>query len=147
MAKKNWLALGLTPIVALGLIAGVACGGDDDDDSNGGGSTPEVTQPAQNGGSNNSGNSGDATNEIPEGAPVIDQDNLKFEPTKLTVKSGEKVYFLNSETAIHTVTINGNNESGNMRRGDVFVWTAGDPGEYQVTCEFHPQMKATITVE
>lgn len=146
MAKKNWLALALTPVVALGLVAGIACGGDDDDDSNGG-TTPAATQTEQNGSSNGNGGSDDGAVEVPEGAPVIDQDNLKFIPTELTVKSGEDVYFLNSETAIHTVTINGENESGNMRRGDVFVWTAGEPGEYQITCDFHPQMKATITVE
>ncbi len=83
---------------------------------------------------------------IPAGAPFIDQDNLRFIPTELTVKAGEKVYFKNSETALHTVTINGTDESGNMKKNDIFIWEFPSPGEYKITCEYHPQMKSTITV-
>jgi plastocyanin len=95
------------------------------------------------------GDGGEATPDpdIPAGAPFIDQDNLEFRPDELTVSAGETVYFQNSETAIHTVTIEGENESGNMERGDVFAWTPPGPGEYRITCDFHPQMRATITVE
>ena len=57
------------------------------------------------------------------------------------------MYFKNSESALHTVTINGKNESGNMRKGDLFSWTAGAAGEYKITCDYHPQMNATITVQ
>ena len=84
---------------------------------------------------------------IPQGAPFIDQESLAFHPEKLTVKAGEKVYFQNSESSLHTVNINGKNESGNMKRREVFVWTAGAAGAYKVTCEYHPQMRATVTVE
>ena len=65
---------------------------------------------------------------IPDGAPFIDQESLAFHPEKLTVKAGEKVYFQNSESSLHTVTINGKNESGNMKRRELFVWTAGAVG-------------------
>lgn len=81
------------------------------------------------------------------GAPaVIDQDNLKFNPTSLTVSSGETVAFKNSETTVHTVTINGKNESGTMKKGALFEWTAPATGTYKITCDYHPQMKANITV-
>ena len=83
---------------------------------------------------------------IPEGAALIDQDGLAFSPNQLTVKAGEKVYFQNSETSLHTVTINGKNESGNMKRHDVLVRTFSEAGAYKITCDFHPQMKATISV-
>lgn len=147
MAKKNWLALALTPVVALGLVAGMACGGDDDDDTtNGGGDTTPVATQTETGTTGNGDTGSDS--EIPAGAPEVDQDNLKFIPTELTVKAGEKVYFKNSETALHTVTIEGDNVSGNMRKGEVFVWEAPtEPGEYKITCDYHPQMKATLTVE
>lgn len=80
MIKKMRSALLLfSAAVLLGGLA-VACGGDDDD---GGDSKPA---------------------EIPAGAPMVDQDDLTFIPNKLTAKTGEKVYFKNSETAIHTVT-------------------------------------------
>ena len=122
-------------VASAALIGGaaMACGGGDDDDANGNGdgaatatSAPEVT--------------------VPEGAPFIDQDKLKFIPTELTVKAGEKVYFKNSETALHTVTINGVDESGNMKKNDIFVFEFPNAGEYKITCEYHPQKKATITV-
>lgn len=124
MFKKLRAALILLSAAAMIGGLAVACGGDDDDDN--GDSKPV---------------------EIPAGAPMIDQDNLVFIPDKLTVKSGEKVYFKNSETAIHTVTINGKNVSGNMKKDDVVIWIPEKAGEYKVTCDYHPQMKATIKVE
>ena len=96
-----------------------------------------------------SANSGIANNVagVPDGVPFIDQDSLKFIPTSLKVKVGDIVYFKNSETALHTVTIEGKNESGNMKKDAVFTWTPKTAGEYKITCDFHPQMKATINVE
>ena len=80
-------------------------------------------------------------------AAEIDQRNLTFTPNKVTVKVGERVRFKNSEDVIHTVDINGKNISGNMKKGDVVYWTAPKAGTYKVTCDYHPQMNATITVE
>jgi plastocyanin len=68
-------------------------------------------------------------------------------PEELTVAAGTEVYFKNSESALHTVTIDGENESGSMRRNELFVWTPEEAGEYEISCDFHPQMKATITVQ
>lgn len=113
-----WITVLLFPLLVFALVAG-ACG--DDDDSGG--------------------------SSIPKGAPEIDQKDLKFVPDKLEVKVGDKVYFRNSEAAIHTVNVNGKNLTGNMKKGDVYVWTAESPGEYKLTCDYHPQMRATITVK
>ncbi|MFQ5381004.1 MAG: plastocyanin/azurin family copper-binding protein [Dehalococcoidia bacterium] len=85
--------------------------------------------------------------DLPEGAALVDQNNLKFSPNKLTVRAGDIVYFRNDETATHTVTINGRNVTGDMRRDDVRAWSVTLPGVYKLTCNYHPQMKATITVE
>lgn len=76
----------------------------------------------------------------------IDQKNMKFIPERVSVKVGETVLIKNSEAAIHTGNINGKNVTGNMKKGDATTWTATEPGEYAVTCEYHPQMKATIVV-
>lgn len=84
--------------------------------------------------------------EIPAGAHHIDQRSLKFDPTTVTIDRLDTVYFTNSETALHTVTIAGENESGEMERGDVFTFTFAETGEYAITCDYHPQMRATITV-
>ncbi len=123
--RRTWLLGASVAVIAL---LAVACGGGDDDDSGPKG-VADGSDP-----------------EIPAGAPFVDQDNLKFIPTELTVKAGEKVYFKNSETALHTVTINGVDESGNMKKNDIFIWEFPSAGEYKITCEYHPQMKATITV-
>lgn len=119
MIRKLAIAA-LAPVAAFVLVA---CGG-------GGDSSTPPERPTQ----------------VPADVPFIDQDNLKFSPTSLTVKTGEEVWFVNSETALHTVTINGTNESGNMKKGETFTFTFPTAGEYKITCDFHPQMKATITV-
>ena len=113
----------LVSVLAAGLVA---CGG-------GGSENTSGTAPA-------------GIEGVPEGAPFIDQDGLDFSPGELTVAAGEKVYFKNSESAIHTVTIEDENVSGTMERDDIFAWQPPGPGEFEVTCDFHPQMRATITV-
>lgn len=120
----------IVPALALALGVAAACGGDDDDTGagNGGGT---ATQAAS----------------IPEGAAVVDQKSLKFSPNKVTVKAGDTVYFKNSETAIHNVSIDGEDVSGTMRRGAIASYTFESAGEYKITCQFHPQMKATVVVE
>lgn len=139
MIRLPWqtAALGLASVALLGLAA--ACGGGDSKATPTSAAIP--TSPAS--GSPAATASAGA---IPAGAPEIDQDGLAFKPDKLTVKAGEKVYFKNSESALHTVTINGKNESGTMKKGDVFSWTPAAAGTYKVNCDFHPQMNATITV-
>ncbi len=120
--SKSWL---LGAAVVATVFIGAACGG----------------------GSSNGGIADGSDPNIPAGSPFIDQDALRFIPSKLSVSAGARVYFKNSETALHTVTIEGENVSGNMRKDEVFVWDAPTAmGEYQITCDFHPQMKATITV-
>lgn len=139
MIRLPWQTaiLGLASVALLGLAA--ACGGGDSKATPTSAAIP--TSPAS--GSPAATASAGA---IPVGAPEIDQNGLAFKPDKLTVKAGEKVYFKNSESALHTVTINGKNESGNMKKGDVFSWTPAAAGTYMVNCDFHPQMNATITV-
>lgn len=89
----------------------------------------------------------DFSDEIPEGAPHMDQRSLRFDPTNLTVEAGQQVYFTNSETAVHTIDVDGENISGDMRRGDVVAFTFDTPGTYDITCPYHPQMRATVTVQ
>jgi plastocyanin len=83
---------------------------------------------------------------VPDGSAFVDQHSLKFNPKALAVSASEPVYFKNSDTTFHTVSVNGKNQSGTMKAGDVFSWKAPGQGEYKISCEFHPQMKATVTV-
>ena len=111
------------------MLFGAACGGDSDDS---GGEALALATGVEG---------------VTDGSPFVDQDSLKFKPKAIVVPTGEEIYFKNSESAIHTVTIDGDNESGTMKHDDVFQWTPPGPGVYKITCDFHPQMKATITVE
>lgn len=121
--RPRMLGIGFAAIAAVGLLAG--CGGGD---------------------SGSTGEPGKRPVDVPADAPFVDQNGLKFLPNTLTASVGETIYFHNAESAIHTVTINGTNESGNMRRDDVFEWAPSAPGTYKITCDLHPQMKATLTV-
>lgn len=87
------------------------------------------------------------SDKVPEGAPYMDQRGLAFRPSNLTARVGEQVYFLNNETALHNVVVNGEDISGDMRADDVVVYVFEEAGEYAITCDYHPQMKATIVVE
>jgi plastocyanin len=55
---------------------------------------------------------------VPDGSAFVDQHSLKFNPKVLTVSASEPVYFKNSDTTVHTVSVNGKNESGTMKAGD-----------------------------
>ena len=89
----------------------------------------------------------DFSDEIPGGAPHIDQHGLQFDPREITVEAGETVYFTSSETAVHAIYANGEGFSGDMNRGDIVTYVFEEPGEYEITCAYHPQQSATITVE
>ncbi len=125
------VAVALACLIGVAAVAG-ACGG--------------KSSPA--GSNSTTGSSATAASSvtIPDGAVVIDQQNLTFKPGSATVKTGEQIYFKNSEATFHTVTIQGKNISGIMKKGSVVVWTAPAPGTYKVGCDYHPQMHATITV-
>ena len=84
---------------------------------------------------------------VPASAPVVDQNNLTFKPDKLTAAKGQAVFFKDSESAIHTVTVNGKNISGTMKQGDIISWTPPSAGTYKITCDYHPQMRSIVTVE
>ncbi len=120
--RPRILGIGLAAVAAVGLLAGCS------------------------GGETGGGEPGPRPSAVPADAPFVDQDGLKFLPNTLTAAVGQTIYFHNAESAIHTVTINGTNESGNMRRDDIFEWAPTAAGTYRITCDLHPQMKATLTV-
>lgn len=125
-------------VAAFTLAVGAACGSDDS------GPAPTTRPQAQT--KTGDGAKSAAAPAHTEHTAEIDQQNLAFVPARVSVKVGETVLIKNSETAIHTGNVNGKNITGNMKRGDSTAWTAKQPGEYTVTCDYHPQMKATIVV-
>lgn len=64
----------------------------------------------------------------------------------LLVAAGAKVTFVNESQDTQTVTINGNNESGDLEPGDSFTFTFARSGEYLVTSDNDSEFTVTISV-
>jgi plastocyanin len=72
----------------------------------------------------------------------------------ITVASGTTVTFVNNDDFGHTVTEGVDGQAADDARfdedvaaGESVPITFDDPGTYQVTCEIHPTMNMTVTVE
>ena len=86
---------------------------------------------------------------MPEGGAVMDQFSKAFVPETLFVRTGQPVTFKNSEDQLHNVTVvRTRTGSGvfaiSQNQGDVHTHTFEQAGEYDVTCDVHPGMRATI---
>jgi hypothetical protein len=150
-AKVVALSLGLA-VAGLGFAA---CNDDDGGVDVGtpgvGLETPESTSPADDGaggpspddgsGSDDSDtqgsdNPGDWTVEIGGGSG----------DTSLEIDAGTTVTFVNEGDQTETVTINGNNESGDLEPGESFDFTFDSPGDFLVTSDYNIDFLATISV-
>ena len=84
----------------------------------------------------------------------VSLESSNFDPAELTIAAGTTVRFLNSDSFAHTVT----QGTGGQAVDDPIVdedlepnksvgVTFDEPGTYEITCELHPSMQMTITVE
>jgi len=75
--------------------------------------------------------------------------NFHFDPQVLTVKSGEKITWINRDEEPHLVVSVGNKfkKSGPLDTDQEFTLTAGGPGTYDYFCSIHPKMTGKIVVE
>ncbi|MHB1067574.1 MAG: cupredoxin domain-containing protein [Candidatus Nanopelagicales bacterium] len=70
-----------------------------------------------------------------------------FAFSPLTVKAGETVTVVNSDSADHTVTAADAGIDVKVPAGGSTTFTAPTkPGTYVLTCDFHPSMQGTMTV-
>lgn len=75
---------------------------------------------------------------------VID---FAFEPDALSIEPGTTVDFVHNGEEPHTVTVNGENESGDMTSGDQFSFEFDRVGEHRISCDYHPdQMQLVVNV-
>jgi plastocyanin len=88
------------------------------------------------------------------GAPAAGQfhvvaiENVQFSPPALTVKSGERITWVNKDLFPHTATSGAKAfDSKAIAPNASWTWVAGRPGTYAYVCTFHPTMNATITVQ
>ncbi|MDQ2689820.1 MAG: cupredoxin domain-containing protein [Chloroflexota bacterium] len=81
-------------------------------------------------------------------------ESSNFDPSELTIAAGTTVLFLNGDSYAHTVT----EGTGGQAVDDPIVdrelaenrtvrVTFDEPGTFDITCELHPSMQMTITVE
>jgi plastocyanin len=75
-------------------------------------------------------------------------ENVQFTPPSVTVKSGERITWVNKDLFPHTATADSKVfDSRAIAPNASWTWVAGKPGTYAYSCTFHPTMKATITVQ
>ena len=74
--------------------------------------------------------------------------DFHFTPETLTVKSGEKVTWINRDEEPHTVVSVEKQfkKSSALDTDQEFTITAGAPGTYTYFCSVHPKMTGTIIV-
>ena len=75
--------------------------------------------------------------------------DFHFNPQTITVKSGEKVTWINRDEEPHTV-VSGERQfkkSSPLDTDQEFTITVGAPGTYTYFCSVHPKMTGTIVVE
>jgi len=75
--------------------------------------------------------------------------DFHFNPETLTVKSGEKITWINRDEEPHTVVSVEKQfkKSSALDTDQEFTITAGAPGTYTYFCSVHPKMTGTIMVE
>lgn len=77
----------------------------------------------------------------------VDIKDDSFQPSTITVKSGEPVVFTNHDEEKHTVTADDKMFDIDITPGGNMTLTLGKPGTYTYHCKPHPFMKGTIVVQ
>ena len=78
----------------------------------------------------------------------IEIKDFAFNPQSITVKSGEKVTWINRDEEPHTIVSVEKQfkKSTALDTDQEFTITAGAPGTYSYFCSVHPKMTGTIVV-
>ena len=79
----------------------------------------------------------------------IEIKDFAFNPQTITVKSGEKVTWINRDEEPHTIVSVGKQfkKSTALDTDQEFTITAGTPGTYNYFCSVHPKMTGIIIIE
>jgi plastocyanin len=79
----------------------------------------------------------------------IEIKDFAFNPKTITVKSGEKITWINRDEEPHTIVSVEKQwkKSTALDTDQEFTITAGAPGTYTYFCSVHPKMTGTIVVE
>jgi len=82
------------------------------------------------------------------GQNKIEIKDFAFNPQSITVKSGEKITWINRDEEPHTVVSVEKQfkKSSALDTDEEFTITTGAPGTYTYYCSVHPKMTGTIVV-
>lgn len=89
------------------------------------------------------------TANVGAGETKIEIKDFAFNPQTITVKSGEKITWINKDEEPHTVVSVEKQfkKSSALDTDQQFTIVAGAPGTYTYYCSVHPKMTGTIVVE
>ena len=89
------------------------------------------------------------TDNIGAGGNRIEIKDFAFNPQTITVKSGEKITWINRDEEPHTIVSVEKQfkKSSALDTDQEFTITAGAPGTYTYYCSVHPKMTGTIVIE
>lgn len=75
-------------------------------------------------------------------------EDFKFKPATLQISVGDKVTWINLDSAPHTATSNDEGfDSGRLSKDDTFSFTFEEEGTFDYICTYHPYMEGDIIVE
>ena len=128
----------LTLLTACAALVAAGCGGDDNESA---GSNP----PAQGDTSTQESSGGSSAS---SGEVEIKMQNFQFAPKSATVKVGQKVKWVNEDTAEHDAVDKktGQFKSELFPKGESYEFTAKKAGTISYVCTVHPGMTGTLTV-
>jgi plastocyanin len=127
-SRRSLMRRAVVAVAALGLLAGLAAGGDDDNASSDGGSADQTS---------NASGSADATLEV---------DSIAY--SDVTAPAGGTLEIDNTSGVNHTFTADdGSFDVSYDADETVDVDMPSEPGEYPFHCNVHASMKATLTVD
>ncbi len=91
---------------------------------------------------------------IPDGAGIMQDGQIYYEPESITIKKGTTITWDNVDSTIHTVTSgnvsdgpDGTFDSGVMAAGDTYEHIFDTVGSFEYYCTLHPWMIGTVNVE
>jgi len=85
--------------------------------------------------------------------PSCDETNTCYIPSKISIRPGESVTWLNEDAAFHSVTSgtyenpNGMFDSGHLDPNESFSIKFEESGTFDYFCTLHPWMKGKVVVE
>ena len=79
---------------------------------------------------------------------IVTMQIVGFEPSVLTVKTGDRVTWVNKDLFPHTATADDKAfDSKSVAPAGTWTFVARRPGTHTYACTFHPTMKGTIQVQ